>query len=315
MMSTAEANESHTAFFAFPGIGMELCGTEAGFVGRHAEIAGPIFEAGSAAAGLALDISLRANAFSQLSERQQQILIFCLSAVMADVLDKTEIRPVKLAGFSFGVYAALYATGALSFAQALSLLIAAYDIMERRCRGGDAGMLAVVGLNNDELSAMIADAGLDSLCCVNNLNALCHVLCGRCAQLSRAEELCRRADAISVVRFAVSLPYHHPELAKPALPEFSAAVEACSWQAPQVPLLSTIDQQELATVAALKRFVVAHLSRPIDWYATTRVLHANPAPLIVECGPGIALTQNARFVAGGSGRWINSKNILARLGL
>jgi [acyl-carrier-protein] S-malonyltransferase len=315
MMNATEPAADRTALLAFPGIGMEPSGHEAAFVQRHADIVMPYLAAGSSVAGIPLADRLQGDAFLTLDERCRQILIFCLSAAMADVLDRNDIRPVGLAGFSFGIYAALHAAGALSFPQALELLTAAYDRMRRNTADAGAGMMAVIGLGLTEVSEIITSPECGSLCRINSLNQLCHVLCGRHNHLDRAEALCRRADAIDVVRFDVALPYHHPALALPAMAEFTAVIETLAWQPARIPLISTIDQQTLISIAALKHFVADHLHQPIDWYATTRAMHASQAAFIIECGPGIALTQNARFVAGGNGRWINSKNMEARLGL
>jgi [acyl-carrier-protein] S-malonyltransferase len=131
--------------------------------------------------------------------------------------------------------------------------------------------------------------------------------------MERIHSAALNADALNCVDLAVSLPYHHPILAKGTDEILSRFLDTISWTTPRMPLISTIDQQLLTGETEIKGFIARHLSHPIHWHHTVEALHAQGINDIFECGPGISLTQNARFLPGKI-RWISIKKSAKRAG-
>jgi malonyl CoA-acyl carrier protein transacylase len=301
--------------FAFPGIGVEPCGHEIEFIDRHPRHFATLFADGSAAAGNDLLAAFGQSGFARLSERDRQLFTYCYSVGMARALEAGGLAPVLVAGYSFGIYAALVSSGALDFSQGLTLVDGAYQAMARQAAAVETALMGVVGLSRPQLDAIVAEPVCAGVAVVNSANEHCHVLCGPDAAVRAAAQAFEKADAISVTRFDVTLPYHHPVLAAGAIAEFGAIAAAFPWQRPRCGCISTLDGRVMHDPGELREFTVRHLAAAMDWHRVTRLLHADATALFIECGPGISLCQNARFVPGGAGRWINLKTILPRIGL
>jgi hypothetical protein len=78
--------------------------------------------------------------------------------------------------------------------------------------------------------------------------------------------------------------------------------------------MSSVNAEILNGPDKIREDVIKHLASPINWYKVVGAIYRQGRSTVIECGPGISLTQNARFISG-SARWINVKNIFHRLGL
>ena len=67
---------------------------------------------------------------------------------------------------------------------------------------------------------------------------------------------------------------------------------------PRCPVVSSVDQRPLTEPLEIADFVAANLSTPISWVRVLGALSSLGALAAIECGPGVSLTQNARFVDG-----------------
>src|SRR5262249_25224830 len=137
----------------FVGMGRDLVQSEAGAKGLLAEtsercgrdLARIVFEGPEA--------GLHENLAAQAS-------VFCVSTLAARALEAQGIRPAATAGYSLGNYAAMVASGAVSYEDALAVLIAVFRETERLGIRGAMG--AVVGVRRDavdEVCDRLSSAG------------------------------------------------------------------------------------------------------------------------------------------------------------
>jgi [acyl-carrier-protein] S-malonyltransferase len=305
-------NGQETAF-VFPGIGIRLCGDEQAFYRRHSMAFDPFFAEASSLAKTDLASSIQPDIAESLSERNIQYLTFAFSAGMWQALSSAGIRASYVAGNSFGLYAALYAAGVVSFSDGLRIIGNAYECLTKSCRIPVSASVTI-GLTADDVDALTAGIGALDLRRTNTFNDTCHVVCGPAASMEKFAEHAVAAGAINVVRLKVSLPYHHETLACGASAAFEESIGSISLRPPSVPVVSTMGRLMLIDPGEIRKYIVRHLSSPIDWHGAIRYIYSGGDMMMIECGPGISLTQNARFIAG-SVKYVNVKNIRHRLGL
>jgi [acyl-carrier-protein] S-malonyltransferase len=286
------------AAFVFPGAGVPCCGAEAELCARHEAAFAPFLKEASSRAGIDFAAALAGGRIDAAPDREKQLFTYAFGAAFGELLRARGVEPVATAGYSFGVYAAMFGAGAISFERGCDVLERAYAVMAEEVGAADCGMGIVVGLSAGEIRDVLSGPGCGGLVHANSNSETCHVLSGPTPALLLALDAAARRDAISAKALPVSIPYHHPGILSRAsgrLREFLEGVELC---APRCPIVSSIDQRLLTAPGEIARFVAANIATPISWLRVVGALAALGADAIVECGPGVSLVQNARFIAG-----------------
>jgi len=300
--------------FVFPGVGVRMCGHEQRFAAEHEPFFQRHMEEASAAAGDDLWQALAEQRIGIHDCRSDHFFTYAFSCAMYDLCRARGITADLLAGYSFGIYAALYASGALPFPDGLSAVGYAYDLMDTASRGRDYSMAITLGLSAGEIDTILSSYYFDQLCMVNSNNDTCKVFAGPRSSLVAFIEQAKRHDAIDARLLEVSIPYHHPRLLQGisgALRDFLAQLP---WRAPLCPIVSTIDQGLLTSKDELLDFTARNICTPIHWERVAAALHARHISRVIECGAGISLTQNGRFMPFHL-EYINIKTADRKLGL
>lgn len=300
--------------FAFPGVGAPLTGREAAFLERNKHCPAAPVERASALAGEDLEAALASDeAMGELSEVNVQLLTCAFSCAVARAVEAAGHRPVAVAGYSMGLYAALECAGVVPLDDALDITWRAHQTMRRVCRG--RGSLAViVGLSEQDLAALLEREELAHVRLVNRNNDTAMVCAGPVAELRTLTELALEADAIKAALLPADLPYHHPELLAGAPEAFAPFLASLTWREPACPVISAVSAEAVETPADLRDLTAAHLTRPIALPPMLKTLAALEVDAVVECGPGLSLTQSARMVQGAP-PFINLKTLERRLGV
>lgn len=291
--------------FVFPGVGVAPCGAEPLFLAEQRPAVAPFLAEGSQWAGVDLAAAVEGERLSELSPRGWQLFTYAFSCAAAHVYRAKGARPSWVAGYSLGLYAALWAAGCVSYAEGLSLVARAYDLMTEAARGkGPFAMGVIVGLGRGEWDRVLAPR--ESLRVANVNSDISVVFGGLAAEVegALAEALARGASKARLL--PADAPVHHPVLAE-ASRAFRVHLEGLTWRAPRCPVVCSIDQALLEDPAALKDFTAVNLSTPIHWQKVTEKLASLGAQWVLECGHGVSLTQNARFIPGAV-RHVNVRN-------
>lgn len=288
--------EKPKSAFVFPGAAVEPCGAEAAFYAKHREAMWPFLVKASAAAGIDLEETLDKGLFSGLDERNSQLFTFAYSHAVAQAHRAAGVSPVVVAGYSLGIYAAMTVSGALAFDQGLSVVGAVFDIMKEQCAGGAYAMGAVVGLTQSDTERIVASGKFPSVCRTNTNNETCGVFSGTTTDIEAFFAGARAEGALSTVMFGVSIPYHHPKFIGSASSRFARVLQDLSFSDAAVPVISSIDQKLLVKAGDLVEFIEKNFSSPVHWQKVTETIAAMGVTTVYECGPGISLSQNARFI-------------------
>jgi amino acid adenylation domain-containing protein len=226
-----------------------------------------------------------ATAALSATERTQPAL-FIAEFAMAKALDAFGIRPAAMLGHSIGEYVAACVAGVMGFEDALRLVVARGRLMASVPRGA---MLAV-SLPEADLLPLLAQSGAD-LAAVNSPRQC--VASGTGAQVDALAKLVA-ATGKPTVRLPVSHAFHSA-LMEPILDAFAAEVAKIRLSPPAIPIVSNLSGDWLkAEEATDPAYWVRHLRGTVRFADGLRRLTADPARLLVEAGPGVALTRLAR---------------------
>ncbi len=295
-MSNDNSGAPGAAAFVFPGVAVEPSGAEAAFFDKHRGVMAPFIAQASEAAGVDLAEVCGHGGLAGLDERNSQLFTVAYSHGVAMVHVDAGIVPAVLAGYSLGVYAALSASGAVAFGDCLALAALAYDLMRRECGGAAYAMGAVVGLTEEETRGMLASGAFPTVRRTNTNNATCGVYSGAAPDIAGFFDAARSRGALSTVTFDVSIPYHHADFLGGAAQRFLDAVNKVAWRDSPVPVVSSIDQRSLVKAADLAGFAAQNIASPVNWQKVAETIAAMGVTTAYECGPGISLCQNGRFI-------------------
>ena len=276
--------------FLFPGQGSQFAGFlhTLGGATPHARVAETIEEASDV---LHIDVLSLDHADALKSTVAVQLSLLVAGVATVRALHDEGIVPEAVAGLSVGAYGAAVACNAVSFRDALQLLQLRAQLMERAYPHG-YGMLAVSGLSERELNAVIANAHTQAAY-IANLNAPRQiVVAGADADIDQVRERALEAGARKAERLAVSVP-SHCELLDDAARELTEAASRITFHAPTIPYISNRGARPLRQADAIRTDLATNLRYPVRWHDATIVLGELGAQVFVEMPPGRTLTQLA----------------------
>lgn len=113
---------------------------------------------------------------------------------------------------------------------------------------------------------------------------------------SLAMQLWTYAFSVATLLLEAFAPYHHPQLTRGVRALFTARISSIQIKVPQAPVVSAVDCSEGTDCSSLLNLVSSNLCRPIHWNAVMKQVNRLGFETCFECGPGISLAQNNRFL-------------------
>lgn len=282
--------------FVFPGQGAQAVGMMASWSGNPT-VAEACREA-SEALGYDLWQLVEEGPAEALdrTDRTQPALLTAGVALWRVWQERGGAQPVVLAGHSLGEYTALVAAGSLSLGEAASLVADRGRYMQEAVPAEQGGMAAIIGLTDEQVVAICAEAAQGEVVQAVNFNAPGQVvIAGSHDAVERAGAAAREAGAKRVLPLAVSAP-SHCSLMQPAAERLAERLEAVSVAPPRIPVLHNVDVACSETAGDIKRRLVEQLARPVRWTETVRRMAGQGVGVVVECGPGKVLTGLTRWI-------------------
>jgi len=230
------------------------------------------------------------------SEFLSQILAYIFSCSISDVLVNKDIKPSFVAGYSMGIYAALYSIGAISFIDGINIIKKAFNLTNDLRESGKYGMGAIIGLTVDDVNMLIKKNKLTTeIININNEHSA--VVAGKKSEINELLLEAKNEGAISTTVLTVNTPYHSEYMLK-YTDVFTSFVDTLQLKDPICPLISTFNQREITKEAELKKELVFNLTRKINWFKTMRKVIEKNASDFYECGAGKDLKKISRFIDG-----------------
>jgi [acyl-carrier-protein] S-malonyltransferase len=197
---------------------------------------------------------------------------------------------VAVGGHSLGEYTALVASGALDFRDALPLVRLRAQLMQQAVPEGVGGIAAILGLDDEAVRAVCAEAAQGQVLEAANFNAPNQVvIAGDRDAVARGMELARAKGAKRAVALPMSAP-SHCSLMRGAAEQLGQTLATIPLHAPRLPAINNVDVAAPSGAAEIRDALVRQLYRPVRWVECVQELARRGATTIIECGPGGVLT-------------------------
>lgn len=197
--------------------------------------------------------------------------------------------PAFMAGHSLGEYTALVCAESLTLPQAVSLVAQRARFMQEAVPEGQGAMAALLGLKDDQVRDLCADAAQGQVLEAVNYNAPGQVvIAGTAEAVERAVAAAKGAGARRAVKLPVSVP-SHCALMKPAAERLAARLAEARVMPPRLPVLHNADVASYDSAEAIRDALARQLYSPVRWVETVQRLEADGVGLLLECGPGKVL--------------------------
>jgi len=254
-------------------------------------VVGRTFEEASSALGLDLWKLTQEGPAEYLNktENTQPAMLAAGVAVWRVWHESGGAAPTLLAGHSLGEYSALVCAGTLDFADAVALVAERGRLMQQAVPEGTGAMAAVLGLEDDRVREVCAQAGDGEIVEAVNFNSPGQVvIAGNVAAVERAMGLAKEAGAKRAVPLPVSVP-SHCSLMKPAAERLAERLAVVSIDAPDIPVIHNVSVETAADPDRIREQLAAQLYSPVRWVETILAMKDAGAEVILEAGPGKVL--------------------------
>ncbi len=222
--------------------------------------------------------------------RVTQPAIFVHSAVLTKLLRKKGVEPSMTAGHSLGEYSALFAAGALTFEDALSLVKIRAELMQKAGDIKPGTMAAIIGLDVQAVQNVCDEASSAGVVQVANFNSPIQVvISGSVGGVNKAIEMAKNHGAKKAIPLVVSGAFHSP-LMEYALEGLGKALSEIKINAASIPVYANLDAQPTSTPDEIKQKLRAQLTSPVQWTEIIENMIEDGATQFHEIGPGSVLT-------------------------
>ncbi|MGI8926799.1 MAG: ACP S-malonyltransferase [Tepidiformaceae bacterium] len=207
-----------------------------------------------------------------------------------------KLEPHVFAGHSMGEFTAAVAAGSLDFDEGLLLVKERGILMEEAGREHPGGMASILGLSEErvaEICAQAADDGYVGLATSNCEGQ--NVISGALKPLRAAMELAERAGARRVVKLPITIASHSPLMAR-ASEGMNRLLQKLPMRDPASPLVGNVNAELLETQPEVYIELRDQLLSGVKWQKSVEEMKAQGVDLFVEAGPGNVLTRLARRI-------------------
>ena len=194
-----------------------------------------------------------------------------------------------IAGHSLGEYSALVASGSISLEDGVKLVHERGKLMQAAVPDGEGAMLAVMGLDINELNSFIKK--LDSekgICEIANDNCPGQIILSGSKKKLTAFNNYLKTEKRSVF-LPVSAPFHC-SLMKPAAENMKIFLQKTDFKEPSLQLISNVTALPVEQVEDLKELLYKQIFSQVRWRETVEFMIKNNINDFIEIGPGKVLS-------------------------
>lgn len=222
--------------------------------------------------------------------RYTQPCMVAFAAGVTAVLYEKGIRPQAAAGLSLGEYSALHGAGVFDAETAVELAAFRGRAMEQAAQGRDTAMAAVLMLGRAELESCCATASYLGTVEIANLNCPGQIVIGGdAAAVGAAGRLAMEAGARRVIPLKVSGPFHTALMA-PAGEALREKFKSLPFGPMEFPVLFNCLGGPMEQGDSIPELLVRQIKSTVHMEDTIRVLEKSGVEVVVEIGPGKALS-------------------------
>lgn len=275
----------------FSGQGSQYAGMAKDFYDNY-ECAKAVFAAADEALGYKLEDIMFAEDPAELNKTiHSQPAIMACSLCAFEVLKEKGVKFEGVAGHSLGEYAAMAASGMLSFSDAFKLIKIRAQAMQTAAENSEGSMYAVIGPEPSEIEAA-CEKTEGYVVPVNYNSPVQTVIAGEESACAAACELIKQtsmAKRVKCVKLNVASAFHS-EIMRPAAEEFLAKSEGFEFAKPNMKFYSNVLGAELTDFSNMRDLLAKHIVSPVRFTDELAAVRADGFNKFIECGPGKVLT-------------------------
>ena len=225
-----------------------------------------------------------------LTTNTQPVMLAASIAMYKAYIDAGGVVPSLMAGHSLGEYTALTAAGVFEVEDAVRLVRIRANAMQDAVPVGQGTMAAILGLSDEDVQDVCAQAAQDQVVQAVNFNAPAQVvIAGHTDAVNRACELAKEKGAKRALPLPVSAPFHS-SLLQPASQVLSQALDKIIMQQPKVDVINNVDVTINTEIASIKDALTRQAWHAVRWVETIQAFKQHGITHIIECGPGKVLS-------------------------
>lgn len=271
--------------FIFPGQGAQVCGMGRDFY-ENTETGRRIFDRASELLGFSMpELCFEPNDRLDITEYTQAAMV-TTSVAMLKVMEEMGVKADVTAGLSLGEYCALVAAGVMTEDDAILTVRRRGILMQEAVPAGIGGMSAVLGMNADQINAVV-----DPIENVQVANYNCPgqiVISGKLEAVELAAEKLKEAGARRVIPLNVSGPFHSYLLNEAGV-KLGEYLKQVSVKDPVIPYVANVTAQYVTEASEVKPLLEKQVSSSVRWQQSVEAMLADGVDRFVEIGPGKTL--------------------------
>jgi len=280
----------------FPGQGSQSLGMLSN-LNSNFSVVREVFQEASDALGIDLwKIAQEDQEALNLAVNTQPIMLASSYATFKVLSNEVKLSPVCFAGHSLGEYTALVASKSLNFCDAVKLVRRRAELMQSAVPIGTGSMVAILGLEDQKIIELCAQASEIGVVEAVNFNSPGQVvIAGDNKAVVYACELMKNAGAKRALVLPVSVP-SHCSLMEDAAIDFKHSVENVNFKMGAERVIHNVDAKYSDNIKEIKSKLVEQLHKPVLWTLTVQNMKKLGVELLIEAGPGKVLAGLTRRI-------------------
>ena len=215
---------------------------------------------------------------------------FAIFSVLKEVFNFDLSKVKFMAGHSLGEYSALVAAGSLSLEDGVSLVHERGKLMQAAVPVNEGAMLAVMGLNINELNLLIKNFDKKKgICEVANDNSPGQIILSGNKETLVAFSSKLKAEKKRSIFLPVSAPFHC-SLMKPAAESMRSFLQKVDIKNSNIQLISNVTALPLKKDNDIKDLLYKQIFSKVRWRETVEFMIKNNINDFIEIGPGKVLS-------------------------
>lgn len=227
------------------------------------------------------------------TEEELSKTVYSQPAIMATSLVALEAMKINgvtfsaVAGHSLGEYAAMVASGVLSFEDGFRVIKARAAAMQKAAEQNSGAMYAIIGKTAEEIEQVCAE--IDGYVVPVNYNSSAQtVIAGETEAAEKAAAKFSEMGA-KAVKLGVSSAFHS-KLMQPAAEEFAPAIADIKFSKPNVEFYSNLIGGIQTDFEGMPEKLAKHIVSPVRFTSELAALQAAGYENFIELGPNKVLT-------------------------
>ena len=277
----------------FPGQGSQVVGMGLEFYNNFAEVK-KIFNQADEKLNYPISKMILEGPEDQLQltkNTQPAILIvsYSIFSVLKNQFNFNFSKFKYFAGHSLGEYSALVCSESLAFVDALYLLSERGNAMQKAVPEGEGGMLAILGLEIEEIYNLVKKFKGKRVCEVANDNANGQVIVSGEKESIQTLQISLKEKKIKSIPLKVSAPFHC-SLMKPAADKMKEKINNINFNQPRFEIVNNVTAKPEKNIIEIKKLLIDQIYSTVKWRESLIYMSNNNVKNFLEIGPGKAIT-------------------------